>query len=180
LGRPAAADDRHRWWIVIGYEVSMLRGLQEVRANISIKSADPQRTAWLLGNVIPEGRVLHTRNLCDFCTSTHRNDIKPRDLFDDYDRDPRYEPLKGLIRRLREQYGKTLRARRAGFSIKCWHTPPRKEETGSSTPPSWTRSIRFFRTSFRRWRPCEGARLADQRNGGEAGKPRQRGAGTRG
>ena len=61
---------------------------------------------FLLGNCISEGRVLHTRNLCDFCTSEKPNDIRPSDLFDNYDTDPRYDTLKGLMKRLKQQYGK--------------------------------------------------------------------------
>jgi hypothetical protein len=34
--------------------------------------------------------------LCDFCTSERGNDIKPSDLFDDYDADPKYERLRVL------------------------------------------------------------------------------------
>jgi len=54
---------------------------------------------------IIEGRILHTRNLCDFCTSTRTNDIKPCDLFVNYDTDSKYDRLKGLMKCLAQQYG---------------------------------------------------------------------------
>src|SRR6516225_261760 len=74
------ASKRCRWWRAIGYELSMLRGLRDFVC-VSTSSAK-DRTAWLLHNIITEGQVLHTRNLCDFCTSTNSNDIRTRDLFD--------------------------------------------------------------------------------------------------
>jgi hypothetical protein len=43
--------------------------------------------------------------LCDFCTSKRLNDIKPSDLFDNYDTDPKYKKLKALINCLAQQYG---------------------------------------------------------------------------
>jgi hypothetical protein len=78
-------EDRRRWWCVIEYEVCMLRWLNGVAS-----------TNDLFSNVFTEGRVLHTRNLCDFGTSPLGADIKPSDLFDNYHTDPRYENLKRL------------------------------------------------------------------------------------
>lgn len=103
------AAKRRRWWGVIGYEVEMLRGLRGLRVLqgwVSDPSEDPRRTGWLLTMSINEGRVLHTRNLCDFCTPKYETDIRPCDLFDNYDTDPEYETLRGLIKRLGEQYDK--------------------------------------------------------------------------
>jgi hypothetical protein len=119
--------DRGRWWNVIGYEVSMLRELTLISSTI-----------WPLGNSISEGRVLHTRNLCDFCTSERGNDIKPSDLFDDYDADPKYERLRSLIEHLREQYGdwKTQGAPRWVFDKMLAH--PTKERRTSF---DYTRSL---------------------------------------
>ena len=37
------------------------------------------------------------------CVSSH---IEPCDLFDDYDTDQKYDTLKGLMKRLAQQYGK--------------------------------------------------------------------------
>jgi hypothetical protein len=56
--------DRRKWWSVIGYEVSMFRGLLGLRGQIVIQSED-ESSVWLVGNIIPESKVLHTRNLCD-------------------------------------------------------------------------------------------------------------------
>jgi|SRR6516164_317563 len=68
--RTPIAVDRRKWWSVIGYEVSMFRGLLRLRGQIFIQSEDdPQSSGWLVGNIIPESKVLHTRNLRDFCTS---------------------------------------------------------------------------------------------------------------
>jgi hypothetical protein len=78
------AAKRCRWWRAIGYEVSMLRGLRGLR-DFPVYVTAPSskdRTAWLLRNIITEGQVLHTRNLCDFCISENSNDITPRDLFE--------------------------------------------------------------------------------------------------
>jgi hypothetical protein len=90
------AVDHNRWWVVIGYEVSMLRGLLAV---------DARQSPLLIRNIISEGRVLNTRNLCDFCTSKAKYDIKPLDLFENYDTDPRYSTLRGLIDSLVREYG---------------------------------------------------------------------------
>jgi hypothetical protein len=49
--------------------------------------------------------VLHTRNLCDFCTSTDPRNIRPCDLFDAYDTDSKYDTLKELMNRLTKEYG---------------------------------------------------------------------------
>jgi hypothetical protein len=53
----------------------MLRGMISIPANHPIRGVDR------LNNSLNENIVLHTRNLCDFCTSGRRNDIKPSDLF---------------------------------------------------------------------------------------------------
>ena len=106
MSAPIAVDRRPQWWSVIGYEVSMLRGLQELGFRIIPPTKDPVRSGWLLKNNIIEGRVLHTRNLCDFCTSKQNRDITPFDLFDDFNTDPKYDTLKKLTKHLTEQYGK--------------------------------------------------------------------------
>jgi hypothetical protein len=49
---------------------------------------------------------MHIRNLCDFCTSGHPDDIKPSDLFDDFATDPQYRVLRRLLRRLGKKYGR--------------------------------------------------------------------------
>jgi hypothetical protein len=87
----------------------MLRGLQELEGfRIIPPTKDPVRCGWLLSNNTIEGRVLHTRNLCDFCTAKQNRDITPSDLFDDYDTDPRYDTLKRLTKHLAQQYGKNV------------------------------------------------------------------------
>jgi hypothetical protein len=110
---PAQQSDRRRWWAVIGYEVLMLRWLN------SISRIDPLLNP-LLNNLITEGKVLHTRNLCDFCTtgilpsesgrerrpSMEENNIKPSDLFDEFDTAlDQYTPLEALLVRLKDEYG---------------------------------------------------------------------------
>jgi hypothetical protein len=90
----ASMTDRDRWWSVIGYEVSMLRFTMSISGSAQ------------LNNVITEVKVLHTRNLCDFCVSSLANDIKPSDLFDAYDTDQRYGRLNGLVQKLAQQYGR--------------------------------------------------------------------------
>jgi hypothetical protein len=132
------AAKRRRWWGVIGYEVSMLRGLRGLRGLqgwVSTSSEDPQRTAWLLYNSIAEGRVLHTRNLCDFCTSKHQNDIKPSDLFDNYDTDPKYDTLKGLMKEIAERYGQNKdEDARWAFNKMLAHPTQERDESFDYTP----------------------------------------------
>jgi len=72
----------------------------------AIPAGDPLRNIWVLRNGVPEGVLLHTRNLCDFCTSKNPNDIKPSDLFGDYEKkDPEHDELKRLISLLKKEYG---------------------------------------------------------------------------
>lgn len=99
-------SDQERWWLVIGYEVKMLRALTTRGSPINVASADPQQTMWLLNNLMTEGKALHTRNLCDFCTSAKPTDIKPSDVFNNYYTDQKYTRLRNLIEDLKQQYGK--------------------------------------------------------------------------
>jgi hypothetical protein len=66
----------------------------------------PQPSNWLLNNLITEGRVLHTRNLCDvFCGSGYKDDIKLTDLFDDYQTAThKYQHLAELVTDLKDKY----------------------------------------------------------------------------
>jgi hypothetical protein len=146
------APKRCRWWRAIGYEVSMLRGLRGLRPSevyVSIPSSK-DRTAWLLRNIITEGQVLHTRNLCDFCTSTNSNDIRPRDLFDNYDRDLKYDKLKELMKRLDEQYGSSKKEgdARWAFNKMLAHPSQERNDEGFNYTafldrvlPLWKRSL---------------------------------------
>jgi hypothetical protein len=101
-GSYGGAGGTWNWPQAIGYEVQMLTALLQIPSTHSVRSE------WALKNSITEAIVLHTRNLCDFCTSTKPNDIKPCDLFDDYDTDPKYETLRGLMKRLDQKYGKNV------------------------------------------------------------------------
>jgi hypothetical protein len=105
MSTPITDDDRSRWWGVIEYEVSTFRGLPEL-GEVVITSPNPKRSWWLLKNSIVEARALHTRNLCDFCTTRNARDITASDLFDNYDADSTFDTLKGLLQRLDQQYGK--------------------------------------------------------------------------
>lgn len=109
--------DRSRWWGVIAYEVSMFRWA----ISISVKG-DP-----LLANGITETKILHTRNLCDFCTSTRPNDIKPSDLFDGYDTHARYKRLRELTKLLNQEYGKSGRDGDARWTFNKMLAHPSKE-----------------------------------------------------
>jgi hypothetical protein len=83
----STSSDRDRWCQVIGYEVSML--------GETLKMAEPEGAR---RNAIAESRVLHARNLCDFCTPPWRQtDIKPKELFEDYDTAAEYGALRGLV-----------------------------------------------------------------------------------
>jgi hypothetical protein len=115
----APVVDRSRWWVVIGYEVEMLQQL------INIPSQDPATKSWVLRNSITEGKVLHTRNLCDFCLSKLDSDIKPSDLFDNYDIEQKYQTLMALIEQLRQKYGKDEGSARWAFNKMLAH--PTKE-----------------------------------------------------
>jgi hypothetical protein len=134
------AANRHRWWVVIEYEVSMLRGLrglQTVKGWVNAPSSehDLRRTGWLLAMSVAEGRVLHTRNLCDFCTSTKTNDIKPHDLFENYDTDPKYDTLKGLMKEIAERYGQNKDGdARWAFNKMLAHPTQERDESFDYTP----------------------------------------------
>jgi hypothetical protein len=86
--------DRERWWGVISYEVWMIGETQKMVA--------PQGP---LHNVCTESRVLHARNLCKFCSPRKwPTDLKPEDLFDDYDEAPAYSVLRGLVGAVKAAY----------------------------------------------------------------------------
>ena len=71
MSTTTTTSDRDRWMDVIGYEVWML--------GETLKIGAPEGP---LRNAISESRVLHARNLCDFCSPPWRpTDIKPADLF---------------------------------------------------------------------------------------------------
>jgi hypothetical protein len=55
--------DRDRWLAVIGYEVSTLVDTLNMPAVLN----GPLVAAQPLLNALTESRVLHTRNLCEFC-----------------------------------------------------------------------------------------------------------------
>jgi hypothetical protein len=123
------AAKRCRWWRAIGYEVSMLRGLRGLR-DFAVAVSTPSskdRTAWLLHNIITEGQVLHTRNLCDFCTSKTSNDIRPQDLFDNYDTDRKYDKLKELMIRLDKKYGSSKKEGDARWAFNKMLAHPSQE-----------------------------------------------------
>jgi hypothetical protein len=121
------AADRRRWWVVLEYEVSMFRGLPELGGLGIVSPKNPKRSGWLVSNSIVEGRVLHARNLCDFCTSTDARDIRPCDLFDNYDTDSKYNTLKGLLQRLETQYGRSDDKTRARWAFNKKLAHPTKE-----------------------------------------------------
>jgi hypothetical protein len=74
-----------------------------------------------LNNSVNENVVLHIRNLCDFCTSPHADDIKPSDLFDNYAKDPKYKGLQRLIRSLHKSTGQTAKDVRWAFNKRLAH-----------------------------------------------------------
>lgn len=77
--------DRDRWLQTIAYEFSML--------DATSKMAAPDGP---LRNMITESRVLHARNLCEFCTPRNPSwpdDIKPENLFDEYPNRSEYSTL---------------------------------------------------------------------------------------
>lgn len=100
-----AFSDRERWWCVIGYEITMLRAALTIEMTVNGPADNARLSKWLLDNLIAEGKILHIRNLCDFCTSRKPDDIKPCDLFDDYHTDDKYVRLRKLIESLSRQYG---------------------------------------------------------------------------
>ena len=94
----------------------MLRGMAAIPSN------HPLRSNELLNNSFNENVLLHTRNLCDFCTSKNPNDIKPSDLFDNYDTAPEYRVLRQLMRRICKKYGKSGKgSARWAFNKKLAH-----------------------------------------------------------
>ena len=100
-----STTDRDRWREVIKYEVWMFGETLKMAAAPSaqnVPDGDPHR------NVVTESLVLHARNLCDFCTKGkekyEKNDIKPKDLFDEYNTAPEYSTLRDLVKDLRTAY----------------------------------------------------------------------------
>ena len=80
-------SDRDRWREVIRYEVWML--------GETLKMTAPKGAG---RNAISESLMLHARNLCDFCSPPwQQTDIKPTDLFDDYDNAAKYSALRSLV-----------------------------------------------------------------------------------
>src|SRR5215472_9878425 len=103
-------SDRERWWSAIGYKVKMLRALATDMTGVSINCLpdDVQRVIWLIPNLITEGKVLHTRNLCNFCLSEDDHSIRLSTLFDNYHEGVKYAKLRDLIDLLSEKYRKKL------------------------------------------------------------------------
>jgi len=89
----ATTAERDRWMEVIKYEVWMLGETFKMGAIQAPLSMAPS-----VVNAISESRLLHARNLCDFCSPPWRsNDLKPSDLFDNYDKAAKYTKLQGLV-----------------------------------------------------------------------------------
>ena len=89
-----SATDPDRWREAVSYEFSMLGATLRMVA---------QEGA--LHNAISESRLLHARNLSDFCSEPWRsNDIKPWELYDDYDTAPEYRTLRSLIKDVETAY----------------------------------------------------------------------------
>jgi hypothetical protein len=104
---------------------------------VSIPANHPIRNDLRFNNCVNENVILHARNLCDFCTSPNPNDIKPSDLFDNYEKDPKYRLLRRLVRRVQQKYRK-----RGKGSVKLAH-------------PTKTRSTRFdYTRHLQRVRPA--------------------------
>ena len=64
---------------------------------VGIPANHPIRRDLRFNNSVNENALLRIRNLCDFSTSTHSNDIKPEDLFDNYAMDLKYKRLNQLV-----------------------------------------------------------------------------------
>lgn len=118
----ASPSDREAWWSVIKYEVNMLRALNNV--NLSV---DGPQIQWIFDNLITEGKVLHTRNLCDFCTSRKPSDIKICDLFDNYSTDDKYRKLRELVELLIQGYGKSDQVNSSRWVFNKMAVHPTKE-----------------------------------------------------
>jgi len=108
-----AAAQRARWLDVIEYEIKMLRALNKlIGKGIRFEISPPvgQDDIEMIFNAIPESIVLHARNLCDFCMRRgqrgQKNDIKPKDLFDDYDSNAQYKDLRTLVINVETVYTK--------------------------------------------------------------------------
>jgi hypothetical protein len=136
LQTPESDQDPRRWLGVIAYEFWMLRMLGEATTlELKITTSLPeteartllQYQARVVVNALCESRVLHARNICDFCTAPRReqeekakrekrqskrpndnqqksrneiyleNDIKPSDLFKDYYTPDEYSNLLKMI-----------------------------------------------------------------------------------
>jgi hypothetical protein len=95
-------ERRAGWLRVIGYEVWMLGETLKMPQVVQA----PLVIALSVQNAVTESRVLHARNLCDFCMPrTHPTDIKPENLFDDYS-NSRYDTLRTLVEEVEGAYRK--------------------------------------------------------------------------
>ena len=92
-------DDRDRWRRDLAYQVQMLGETINMVATLVASPDDPRR------NVICESRVLHARNLCDFCTPRKKDDdLRPEDMFDKYHTDDEYSRLRDLVNDVKAAY----------------------------------------------------------------------------
>ena len=85
-------------------------------------------------NAITESKLLHIRNLCElFCdpdAAKHDDDIKLKDLFDDWEtNEARYSQLVKSRNDLCEAYGKGDPSRRATLNKRLAHTTKRRAES---------------------------------------------------
>jgi hypothetical protein len=98
---PPTADP----WRIIDYETSMFQWLSQIRINEPVEPGLPE----VIRNALAESYLLHVRNLCEIFLpdkEKRSDDLRPRDLFPDWDSGDRYLAIKETIAGLVAKYGK--------------------------------------------------------------------------
>jgi hypothetical protein len=91
-------------WEIIAYEVRMFHATYE----IVLSSAALAQLPRVLANAVEESAVLHTRILCEIFlpkAKSRCDDIQLSRLFPDWDKDTKYDRIKGIIEDLEGRYG---------------------------------------------------------------------------
>ncbi len=83
-------------WVPIEYELCMFRAARDLNAT--------QQPTWALENIVREGLLLHTRNLCELFLEKRDDDIKLTDLFSDWKTSAQYDEVKKQVDELLRRY----------------------------------------------------------------------------
>jgi hypothetical protein len=93
-------------WRIIDYETSMFQWLRQIRIDGPVGPGLSE----VIKNALAESYLLHVRNLCEiFLPEKEKktDDLRPRDLFADWDSGARYFAVKRTIADLVAKYGRS-------------------------------------------------------------------------